>query len=34
MGRPSVMKVRASEGRVQIGGECALIFEGTLEALP
>ena len=34
MGRPSVMKVTASEGRVQIGGECALIFEGTLQALP
>lgn len=34
MGRPSVMKVTASEGRVQIGGDCALIFEGTLEALP
>lgn len=34
MNRPSVMKVRAREGKVSIGGECALVFEGTLQALP
>ncbi|MBW3595495.1 MAG: PhzF family phenazine biosynthesis protein [Actinobacteria bacterium] len=34
MGRPSAMKMRASKGRASIGGACALIFEGTLQALP
>jgi len=34
MGRPSVMRVRASRGRVSIGGRCALAFEGVLHALP
>ncbi len=34
MGRPSVMKVRARKGSVSIGGDCSLIFEGTLQALP
>ena len=34
MGRPSVMRMRASRGHVSIGGDCALIFEGTLQALP
>lgn len=34
MGRPSVMKMRASKGNVSIGGNCALIFEGTLQTLP
>jgi trans-2,3-dihydro-3-hydroxyanthranilate isomerase len=34
MGRPSVMDMRASDGRVSIGGACELIFEGTLTALP
>ena len=34
MGRPSLMRMRASKGHVTIGGDCALIFEGTLQALP
>ncbi len=34
MGRPSVMRMRASKDNVSIGGKCALIFEGTLHALP
>ena len=34
MGRPSLMRMKASKGRVSIGGACALIFEGTLQALP
>ena len=34
MGRPSLMRMKASEGRVSIGGGCALIFEGTLKVLP
>jgi len=34
MGRRSVMRMRASTGRVTIGGACTLIFEGTLHALP
>ena len=34
MGRPSVMDMRAADGRVSIGGACELIFEGTLKALP
>jgi len=34
MGRRSVMRMRASQGRVSIGGSCALIFEGTMHALP
>ena len=34
MGRTSVMKVRAAADRVSVGGECALILEGALQALP
>jgi trans-2,3-dihydro-3-hydroxyanthranilate isomerase len=34
MGRPSVINMRASDGRVSIGGQCELIFEGTLTTLP
>ena len=34
MGRRSVMRMHASPGRVSIGGACALIFEGVLQALP
>lgn len=34
MGRPSLLRMKASPGRVSIGGGCALIFEGSLQALP
>lgn len=34
MGRPSLMRMKAHQGRVSIGGDCALIFEGSLQALP
>lgn len=34
MGRRSVMQMRAAKGRVSIGGACALILEGTVQALP
>ena len=34
MGRPSTIEMRASTGEVSIGGRCALVFEGSLHALP
>jgi trans-2,3-dihydro-3-hydroxyanthranilate isomerase len=34
MGRPSVIRVRARRGVVEIGGRCALIAKGTFETLP
>jgi trans-2,3-dihydro-3-hydroxyanthranilate isomerase len=34
MGRPSVMRVRARKGIVEIGGRSVLVAKGTLEELP
>jgi trans-2,3-dihydro-3-hydroxyanthranilate isomerase len=34
MGRPSVIELQASDGHVEIGGSCHLIFKGELQALP
>ncbi len=34
MGRESHIHVEAEEGRVRVGGTCALVFEGEISALP
>jgi trans-2,3-dihydro-3-hydroxyanthranilate isomerase len=34
VGRPSVISVRAEQGRVEVGGRCHLVLRGRLEALP
>jgi trans-2,3-dihydro-3-hydroxyanthranilate isomerase len=34
MGRPSVIKVRAREDNVEVGGRSVLVARGTLEAMP
>ena len=34
MGRESHIHVEAEEGRVRVGGSCALVFEGEISALP
>lgn len=34
MGRPSLIRLRASRGNVEIGGKCALVLKGALEDAP
>ncbi len=34
MGRPSLINIKAGDGRVQVRGACHLVFSGSLEALP
>lgn len=34
MGRPSLIRLRATRGNVEIGGDCALVLKGALEEPP
>ena len=34
MGRPSLLRVEAEPGRVEVGGSCRLVLSGRLETLP
>ncbi|MDQ3767542.1 MAG: PhzF family phenazine biosynthesis protein [Actinomycetota bacterium] len=34
MGRPSLIRIQAEQGRVEVGGSCRMVFSGRLETLP